>query len=254
MTRRVAILNFKGGVGKSTIAVNLSHALALRGARVLLVDCDLQANASSFVPGAKDTAPTLTQVMTGQAPIGAAIRQARPGLDLLPADKNLNTANAWIVSQGRRAYTQFSAAIGGLSGYDVILFDMAPSYSTVAEAVLLATEELLVPAEMAPFAVEGLLNMLSKLEEDMLDHNLIIRAIVPSKLDARYNMTGDYLKQIQGVFKERVTPAIRTDSALTRAQAHHMTIFEYAPESKAAQDFNALASHMFAEIKAGAHV
>ena len=248
MTRRVAILNFKGGVGKSTIAVNMAHALALRGARVLLVDCDLQANASSIVEGAKDTPPTLTHVMMQQAPISAAIRQARPNLDLLPADKQLDTASAWIISQGRRAYMLFRAAIDGLTGYDVILFDMAPSYSQVAEAVLLATEEVLVPCELAPYSVEGLLQMLTKLEENMLDHKLIIRGIVPSKVDARYSMTGEYLKQIQSIFQERVTPAIRTDATLPRAQAYHQTIFEYDTEAKAAQDFNALASHVFAEV------
>lgn len=246
--RKISLLNFKGGVGKSTIAVNLAHALALRDMRVLLVDCDLQANASSILP--EITAPTLTQVMKQEAKIGAAIRQARPSLDVLPSDHELDTASAWIISQGRRAYFHFSAAIESLTGYDAILFDLAPSYSQVAEAVLLASDELLVPCELAPYSVEGLLYMLTKLETNLPDHPLIIRGIVPSMLDQRYAMSGQYLAQVQGVFAERVTPAIRTDAAIPRAQAYHQTIFEYDATSKSAHDFKALAAHLFAEVSA----
>lgn len=248
-TRRIALLNFKGGVGKSTIAVNLWDALRRQGKRVLLVDCDLQANASSIMP--EIAAPTLTQVMRQEAPISAAIREARPGGDLLPSDHALDTANAWIVSQGRRAYFHFKTSIESLTGYDAILFDLAPSYSQVAEAVLLAAQELLVPCELAPYSVEGLLYMLAKLEENLSDHPLIIRGIVPSMLDQRYAISAQYLKQIQGVFQERVTPAIRTDAAIERSQAYHQTIFEYDESSKGAHDFNALAVHLFAEV--GAH-
>lgn len=252
--RKQAILCFKGGVGKTTIAVNLADALRRKGKRVLLVDCDFQGNASSILP--EITYPTLTQVIMQQAPISAAIREARPGLDLLPSDRSLDTASAWIISQGRRAYFHFKASIDSLAGYDVILYDLAPSYSQVAEAVLLASDELLVPCELAPYAVEGLLSMLQKLEENLIDHPLIIRGIVPSMLDHRYAMTGQYLTQIQSIFQERVTPAIRTDAAIPRAQAFHQTIFEYdetnKTASRSAQDFDALAAHLFAEARAHA--
>ncbi len=248
--RRIAVLCFKGGVGKTTIAVNLAHALARRGARVLLIDCDLQSNASGILP--EIAAPTLTQVITGQAPISAAIRQARPHLDLLPSDSALDTASAWIIANGRRAYAHFKASIASLAGYDVILYDLAPSYSAVAEAVLLASDELLIPCELAPYSVEGLLRMLTKLEGDLVEHSLKITGIIPSQLDQRYAMSGQYLAQIQGVFQARVTPAIRTDAAIPRAQAHHQTIFEYDETSKAAQDIDALAAHVFAEVYAHA--
>src|SRR5579862_4889808 len=102
MTRKISILNFKGGVGKTSLATNLSHALARKGTRLLLIDCDMQGNSSSMLENVEE--PTLTHVLRGQASFTNAIRQARPNLDLLPADQNLNKAANHIVGEGHQAY------------------------------------------------------------------------------------------------------------------------------------------------------
>jgi len=243
MQKRVSIFNMKGGTGKSTLAVNLAHALALQGQHTLLIDCDLQGNASSILP--EQSKPTLTDVLTGQVTLDQAVKFAREGLDVVPADRQLNTAANYIVSKGRKAYTILRRAIQELPQYDVVLFDHSPSYSTVTEAALLASDELLVPCELSPYPIEGLLSLFDKLGEELDDHQLALTGIVPMNVDLRYAMSHQYLTELKNTFNEKITLVIRTDAAIPRAQAHHQTIFEYDPQSKAAQDIQNLATSLF---------
>src|SRR5215469_11402054 len=96
--RQISILNFKGGTGKTSLVTNLAYALTQQKQRVLIVDCDLQANASSLLPEVWD--PTLTHVLKGDAMFQNAIQEAREDLDILPADNKLNTAANHIVATG----------------------------------------------------------------------------------------------------------------------------------------------------------
>jgi chromosome partitioning protein len=240
--RKVSILNFKGGTGKTSLATNVAHALALRGQRVLLVDCDLQANSSSLLQERRD--PTLTHVLRGEASFQDAIQPARARLDIVPSDRDLNTAASHIVATGVRAYNILKSATRSLTTYDFLFFDHSPSYSAVTETALLASEEILIPCELAPYAVTGLLEMISKLTETLqgLDHEIDIQGIVPFKLDQRYAMTEMYLTSLRKRFGDLVVPSVRTDATISRAQSLSQTVFEYDPRSKAVEDFTALAS------------
>src|SRR6266568_3097035 len=137
MTRKISILNFKGGVGKTTTAINLSHALARQGAQVLLVDCDMQGNSSSLLERAEE--PTLTHVLRGQVDFNRAIKQARPNLFVVPADTNLNKASNYIISEGRTAYYLLRKAIDKLTEYDFVFYDHSSNYNAVTESALLAS-------------------------------------------------------------------------------------------------------------------
>jgi len=238
--RTISILNFKGGVGKSSLTMNLGHALALHGIRVLLIDCDLQGNTSTLLP--ENQEPTLTQILRGQAPLRTAIKPARDKLDVIPSDIHLHKAAHHIVSEGRRAYYLLRKTLREVQEYDVVLFDHSPNYNAVTEAALLASEEMLIPCELAPFAVEGLLHMFEKLEDTLVDHTLSMRGIVPFKLDRRQRMHTEYLKDLKESFREKLLPPVRTDTTISRAQSFHQTVFEYNPQSKAAEDFRVLAS------------
>lgn len=242
--RRISVLNFKGGVGKSTLSMNLAHALARRDIKVLLADLDLQGSTSTLLDEIHE--PTLTHVLRGQAELTAAIQQARPNLFILPSDKNLNKAANHIAAEGRHAYNALRKAIDHLQGFDIVLFDHSPNYTAVTESALLASHEMLIPCELSPFSVEGLLTMFEKLEETLDDHSLDIAGIVPFKFDLRVAMHKGYLTDLRESFSDKLLPSIRTDSTISRAQSFHQTVYEYdethRQHSKAAEDFNRIAT------------
>lgn len=240
--RKISIFNMKGGLGKSTIAAYLAHAFALLGYPTLLIECDMQKNASSILP--EPPTHTLTDVLTERVPLKQAIYQARDNFFIVPADRKLNTAANHIVSQGRKAYKLLTKSTQELTEYDFILYDHSPSYSAVTETALLASEELLIPCELEPYSVEGLIEMFNKLQEDLDDHELDIAGIIPTHVDLRYAMTHQYLQQLKDTFKDKITPIIRTDADVPKAQSFKQTIFEHNPHSKAAQDIKELAVYL----------
>lgn len=250
--KRISILNFKGGTGKTSLAINLSHALALKGEKILLVDCDLQRNASSIIPEDQRGEITLTQVLKGQAKFSDAIYHARENLDILPSDANLDTAANHITATGARAYYTLRNALKQVNTYDTILFDHSPSYSPITETVLLASDQMLIPCELAPFAVTGLLEMINKLTETLggLDHEVAIAGIVPFKLDQRYAMTQLYLTSLKKRFGDLIVQSVRTDATISKSQSLKQTVFEYDPTCKAVDDFNTIASLIIERVNA----
>lgn len=239
--RCVSIINFKGGVGKSSLATNLGHLLTVNGYQVLLIDCDLQANSSSLL--VKDERPTLNHFLQGQISFDAVIRPARKGLYLIPSDRDLNIAAAYI--HGRRnAYYTLRNAVWQMRGCDFVLFDHAPGYTPVTEAALLASREILIPCELEPFAVQGLFHMFHKLEQTMSDHRLTTTGIVPWNVDRRYLMTIKYLGDLKKAFGHLITPLVRSDATIPRAQSVAQTIFEYNPRCRAAGDLTELVTYL----------
>ncbi len=195
--RRISILNFKGGTGKTSLATNLAYALAMQKKRILLIDCDLQGNASSLLSERRD--PTLTHVLKGEVPFLEAIQPAREYFDMIPSDQDLHTAANYITAMGMRAYSTLKSATRNITTYDFLFFDHSPSYSPITEAALLASDEMLIPCELAPYAIQGLVDMITKLGDTLsgLDHEVTMTGIVPFKLDQRYSMTEQYLTSLK---------------------------------------------------------
>jgi chromosome partitioning protein len=242
--RRVSILNFKGGTGKSSLTENLSYALALRGRRVLVIDCDRQHNSSTTLLAAAPAPPTLTQVLKNEARLPEAIRSARERLDVLPSDTDLDTAASYILIHRQAYYTlrKFTQQLD----YDYIFYDQAGAYTPVMEAALLASDEMLIPCELEAYAVQGLFDMFQKLRETLVDHEIRNAGIIPYAVDQRFSITKQYLEELREEFNNLVLPAIRTDGNITLAQSNQQTIFEFEAQehikSRAADDFRALAA------------
>lgn len=245
--RAISLLNFKGGVGKTTVAVNLADYLSRNGKLVVLIDCDRQRNATSILP--EVTGPTLREVLMGQVPLLDAIQGARPNLYVVPASPNLEEAAKHITTSGPRTLKLLRTAVQALPGVDFVLFDHAPSYSSITDAALLASEEVLIPVEMETFAMEGLLDMIDKLGETMgeLEHQVQITGIIPTKINYSKLMTHAYLTSLQSTFAEKVMPPIRTDAQISKSQSKHQTIYEYDPHCRGADDFRELAALLLDE-------
>jgi chromosome partitioning protein len=247
MMRAISLLNFKGGIGKSTLAVNLGDALARAGQRVLLVDLCMQGNTSTGTLLSGLETPTVTHLLKREATIQAAIKKARNNLWVIPSDYELNTAATYITSRRQAYYTLRNDLQGYEREFDFVIFDHSPSYDAVTEAGLLASTEMIIPCELMPYAVQGLFIIFKKLEETLTDHTLINSGIVPMNVDMRYAMTSQYLAEMKEQFGELITPIVRTDALLPKSQSQHQTIFEYEQavkeRSRAARDFEQLATY-----------
>lgn len=240
--RVISILNFKGGTGKSSLAENLSHALALAGKMVLVIDADGKPNASTTLLAGQES-PTLTNVLKDSVPLAQAIKQAKKNLWVVPSDTSLNEASQYLTSHFAAYYT-LSNALQKLPDFDFVFIDHAGAYSAAMVAGLLASREMLIPCELESYAVQGLFVMFDKLQETLSNHELTNSGVIPYNVDLRYAMARQYLKQMRETFKELVTAMIRTDATVPRAQSVRQTVFEYDPRSRVADDFRTLAADL----------
>lgn len=243
--RKISVLNFKGGVGKTSFVINIGHRLALDGLNILIIDCDLQANASTFLD--KPAKPTLLEVIREQVKATDAIQNARKNLDVLPSDGDLDRAAPYIISNGNDGYYVLRSEIQEieqLKVYDIVLFDHSPSYSAVTESALLTSDEVIIPCELGTFSIEGLLQMIDKLTITLSkrNHSITVSGIVPFKYNASINMHETYLRDLQANFESELLPTVRQDSTIGKSQHFHQSVFEYDPKSKAAEDFTAIAN------------
>lgn len=245
--RIISILNFKGGTGKSTLAENLSHALALAGRRVLVIDADRQGNASTTLLAGRKTS-TLTQVIMEEITLEQAIFQARDNLFVVPSDSDLDKASSFL-NTTPEARDTLKDELQSLTNFDYILIDHAGAYTPVMQACLLASGEMLVPCELEPYATQGLFSMFDKLKRTLRKHVIRNAGIIPYNVDLRYTMARQYHQELRETFGELITSVVRTDSTVPRAQSVRKTVFEYDPKSRVAEDFRTLADDLIAEAQ-----
>src|SRR6266581_8266503 len=163
--RVISILNFKGGTGKSSLAENLSYALALAGHRVLVIDADRQVNSSATLLARRVT-PTLTQVIQEEVPLEQAIFQARENLFVVQPDGDLDKASSYL-NTTPEAFGTLKDAIAELTTFEYVFIDHAGAYTPVMQACLLASTEMLIPCELEPYATSGLFSMFDKLKKTL---------------------------------------------------------------------------------------
>lgn len=238
--RKIAISLSKGGVGKTTTAVNLSAGLARAGYRVLLIDTDTQGQASRALGVSSEAG--LAELLSGDASPAQAIQEARERLYLLAGGRSLAGLKRSI---DRKDFGGENTLAEGLemldSSYDYAILDTAPGWDSLTVNVLFYADEILAPVSMEILTVSGLLYFQQSIEAiQKYKPQLEIRYVLPTFMDGRVKKSEEIMAQLQSVFHEKLCSPIRYSVRLSEAPGFGQTIYEYAPASSGVEDYQAL--------------
>jgi len=247
-------VNQKGGVGKTTSAINIGAYLAEAGKAVLLVDFDAQANLSSGV-GAKPPKPGIYELLSDEVTAEQATRKtAVKNLDVIPADPDLSGAAVELIDQKERNYFLKKALAPLKSKYDYILIDCPPSLGQLTMNGLAAADSILIPMQCEYFAMEGLLQLLdtAKSVQKGLNPSLRIGGIFFTMYDPRTRLANDVIKQVSAHYKDKVlNTIIPRNIRLSEAPSFSMPISLYDPQCPGARAYHALAQEIIKRDKIG---
>jgi chromosome partitioning protein len=239
--RRIAILNQKGGTGKTTTAVNVAAGLAERGNEVLLLDTDAQGNVGASL-GVRGAQTLYHVVVDGADPTDVSV-PVRKGLDVVTSDATLAAAEIWLARQDpdarARVLTQRLNLMKVTRRYAFVLLDCGPSLSLMNQNALSYADEVIIPVTCDYLALVGVKQVVRTIKdiEKHLGHSVRISAILPTFYDGRIKLAREANTTLRDHFKERCLEPIRQNTRLAEAPANRKTIFEYAPESHGAEDY-----------------
>jgi chromosome partitioning protein len=234
---RLAIFNHKGGTGKTTTSVSVAAGLASRGLKVLLVDTDSQGNVGVSL-GIKAEKTLYHVLVLGVRPADAAVT-VRPNLDLIVANETLAAAELYLAGRQNRDRILRERLVGAFDEYDVVLLDCSPSLSLMNQNALVVADAIVVPVGCDFLSLVGVRQVIKTVKNvnALLHHPVQIHGVLPTFYDARARICRDSVAALKEHFGDRVLPPIRQATRLKEAPAQGKTIFEYAPESNAAEDY-----------------
>ena len=238
---KVAVINQKGGTGKTTSVINLGVALASLKQKVLLIDLDAQANLTySF--GITEPRGSIAEVLQGKQTIQAILIN-KEGLDIAPASLGLADMEVSLTNKiGREGILRDK--LQGLKDYDYIFIDCPPSLSVLTVNALNYANQVLIPLQVEILALQGLNLLLNTIREvrSVLNKDLEVMGIIPSMFDSRRNLSNEVLQELKKTSKERIFKTlIRECVKIAEAPSFAQSVLAYAPGSNGSEDFISLA-------------
>lgn len=248
MSRIVAVANQKGGVGKTTTAVNLAASLAMSGSRVLLVDLDPQGNATmgSGVDKNDLDASIYDWLIDGMA-LAAVVRRCQGGYELVPGNTDLTAAELELLRQERREFRMRERLAEASDRYDYVLIDCPPSLNILTLNALIAADGVLIPMQCEYYALEGLSALLDTIEgvRGRGNPDLAIEGLLRTMYDPRNSLTRDVSRQLIQYFGDKVfRTVVPRNVRLAEAPSHGLPVVLYDRHSRGAVAYMALAGEM----------
>ena len=252
MSKVISLINQKGGVGKTTTAINLAASLGEAGQRVLLVDFDPQGNTTGGIaPEGEGEGRTIYDLICGKAMVSEClIKDVSEGVDLIPADIDLSGAEIELHEIENGEKTLKEAIKGIKSNYDFVFIDCPPSIGTLTINALTASDGAIIPVQCEYYALEGLSQVLDTIEivRQKLNTRLKIFGILFTMYDARTNLSDQVIQSVRQSLKAPIfETVIPRNVRLAEAPSHGEPITIYDPSSRGAESYRLLASELLRE-------
>lgn len=254
--RTIALANQKGGVGKTTSAVNIAVELSRRDARVLLVDVDPQGNASSSLGlDKRELSATVYDLLIAQAPLDEVIvSEIRPSLDLIPANSALAGAEVDLVDFTDRAVRLRDALAATGNRYDIVIIDSPPSLGFLTVNALCAAQHVVVPIQCEYLALEGLGQLIGTIDlvKKQLNPELDLTGVLMTMYDARTRLSAQVVEEVRRYFPQRTFATVVPRSVrLAEAPSFGQSISEYDAASRGAAAYRAVVDELSARLSLG---
>jgi chromosome partitioning protein len=248
MAKTIAIVNQKGGVGKTTSCINLAASLSLFKQRTLLIDLDPQANATTGSLFQKEIATAnIAQVLLGETPIEESLVTTPADYTLIPGSSELTQTEIQLLQKEQREYTLKKVLAPLIASYDYILLDCPPSLNILTVNALVAANAVIIPVQCEYFALEGLSNLMNTLQSirSTVNPDLQIHGILRSLFDSRNSLAKQVAEELFMHFKDKLyTTIIPRNIRLAEAPSHGQPALLYDPQSSGSQAYIRLAQEI----------